>query len=101
MSPRDVARIAAHLGLSEVAVRSLYVAASGDRLIDGPGTRCVFLEDGCRATCRIYPVRPERCRSWPHWPELADDEGALLEAARLCPGIQLTRGRNPRLLSGD
>ena len=39
------------------------IAASGDRLSEGLGGRCVFLEDGGEAACGIYPARPERCRS--------------------------------------
>lgn len=83
----DVARIAAWLGTSESAFRSRYLAASGDRLIDGPGARCVFLEDGRTTACRIYPVRPQRCRSWPFWEELRRSPRALREAVRLCPGL--------------
>jgi Fe-S-cluster containining protein len=86
----EVERIAAHLGLSTAAVRSRYVAASGDRLVDGLGQRCVFLEDGPHASCTIYPARPERCRTWPFWDEHRDP-AALAAAARVCPGIQLSR----------
>jgi hypothetical protein len=86
VSPADVERIAAHLGMTEAAVRSRYVAATGDRLVDGLGHRCVFLEDGSHARCSIYPARPERCRSWPFW-DKHRDPAALAEAARICPGI--------------
>ena len=85
----DVARAAAQLGFSERAFRSRYVAACGDHLIDGPGTRCPFLEDGRTTACRIYTARPERCRTWPFWDELRRSPRALREAARLCPGIEL------------
>jgi hypothetical protein len=93
----DVARISAHLGISETAFRSRYVAASGDRLIDGLGHRCVFLEDGRHTRCAIYPARPERCRTWPFWDEHRSPQG-LAEAARVCPGIALTEaaGRDHR-----
>ncbi|MBI5850772.1 MAG: YkgJ family cysteine cluster protein [Planctomycetes bacterium] len=83
----DVTRIASHLGLSEAGFRGRYLAAGRDRLVDGPGSRCVFLADGVEPTCTIYPVRPARCRSWPFWPELRDDRDALAAARRLCPGI--------------
>jgi hypothetical protein len=84
----DVARAAAHLGISEPAFRSRYVAAPGDRLIDAPGARCPFLEDGRTTACRIYAARPERCREWPFWEELRRSPRALREAMRLCPGIE-------------
>lgn len=88
VGPEDVRRIAAHLEMDEAAFRSRYVAASGDRLVDGPGTRCVFLEDGRSARCAIYPVRPERCRTWPFWDEHRNPR-YLADAARLCPGLEL------------
>jgi Fe-S-cluster containining protein len=76
--------------MSEAAVRARFVAATGDRLIDGPGARCTFLDDGKETTCRIYAVRPQKCRSWPYWGEFLHNPGALREAARLCPGIELS-----------
>lgn len=82
----DVAAIAAHLSMSERAVRSRYV--DGDRLKTGLGGRCVFLEDGARTACAIHPARPEKCRTWPFWPELLASPEALADAMRLCPGIR-------------
>jgi Fe-S-cluster containining protein len=89
VSPLDISRIADHLHISEAAVKTRYVAASADRLIDGPGGRCPFLEDGQQTSCRIYPVRPKKCRSWPYWEEFRDNPEALRQAARICPGIEL------------
>ena len=88
VTPDDVVRIATHLGLDFAAFRSRYLAACGDRLTEGLGSRCVFLADGRHASCTIYPVRPERCRTWPFWDEHRDP-AALAEAARVCPGIAL------------
>jgi Fe-S-cluster containining protein len=88
IGPGDATRIAAHLGLSPAAFRSRYLAAGGDRLREGLGGRCPFLRDGRSTACAIYPVRPERCRSWPFWPELAESPTELAEAVRLCPGIE-------------
>ena len=96
VSDTDVARIAAHLGMSEPAFRSRYVAAAGDRLVDGLGQRCVFLEDGRHASCRVYAARPDRCRRWPFWDEHRDP-AALAAAARLCPGIALHAARQTEL----
>jgi uncharacterized protein len=88
VGPTDIARIAVHLAMTEAAFRSRFVAASGDRLVEGLGHRCVFLEDGAPARCTIYPARPDRCRRWPFWDEHRDP-AALSEAARICPGIAL------------
>jgi len=90
VSPADITRIADHLRIGEAATRARFVAATGDRLIDGPGGRCPFLEDGRLTRCRIYAVRPQKCRSWPYWGEFLHNPGALREAARLCPGIELS-----------
>lgn len=84
----DIARIADALGLSPAGFRARYVAAAGDRLVDGFGSRCVFLAEGAEASCTIYAVRPARCASWPYWPELRDDPSALAAARRLCPGLE-------------
>ena len=85
----EAAAIAAHLGLTADGFRSRYVSPTGDRLKEGLGGRCVFLEDGAVAGCGIYPVRPHKCRTWPYWSELAESADALAEAARLCPGIEV------------
>lgn len=91
----EIAALAAHLGMTDAAVRSRFVAPSGDRLREGLSVACVFLDESSGgATCRVYPVRPERCRSWPFWPELAEDPAALTEAMRFCPGIELLRGED-------
>jgi hypothetical protein len=47
------------------AFRSRYVAASGDRLAEGLGPRCVFLADGRHASCTIYPRARSAARTWP------------------------------------
>ena len=92
VTPAEVAALASHLGMTEAVVRSRFVAQSGDRLREGLSVACIFLDESrAGATCRIYPVRPERCRSWPFWPELAADPAALEEAMRFCPGIEPLR----------
>jgi Fe-S-cluster containining protein len=85
-----VTAIARHLGISEPGFRSHYLRADGRTLLDGLGNRCVFLAEDTPAACTIYPVRPERCRTWPFWPELLDSPAQLVEAMRLCPGIEKT-----------
>ncbi|HLU39643.1 MAG TPA: YkgJ family cysteine cluster protein [Planctomycetota bacterium] len=90
----DVEAIARHLGMTPAAVRSRFV--DGDRLRDGLGSRCVFLEDGRGGSrCTIYPVRPEQCRTWPFWPQLLESEELLRAAVRRCPGIVLRKPLPP------
>lgn len=86
----DIRAIAEHLGIGVAAFRSRYVHADGTRLVDGLGERCVFLKDGPQAECSIYPVRPQKCRDWPFWPEILADPDLLAAAQRTCPGIELS-----------
>ena len=101
VNAEDVTRIAGYLGLSPQAFRSRFVAADGERLLEHSGGRCIFLEQGQRASCRIHPVRPARCRSWPFWPELLDDPNALREARRFCPGIRMHARNDPSTGAGE
>ncbi|MCA8941377.1 MAG: YkgJ family cysteine cluster protein [Planctomycetes bacterium] len=87
VSDDDVDAMSRHLGLERRAFRSRFV--DGDRLKSGLGSRCVLLEDGSAASCSVYPVRPEKCRTWPFWPEVLRDERSLAEASRVCPGIEV------------
>ena len=88
VTDEDVSAIARHLGMSEAGFRSRYVKKDSPTLVDGLGGRCIFLKDGAKTTCSIYPVRPEGCRTWPFWPELLEHPDRLAEAMRLCPGIE-------------
>ncbi len=84
--------IRGYLGLSKGWFRRRYL----DRLADGElvaaleaGGRCVFL--GADGGCRIYPVRPLQCRTYPFWPEVLASRQAWQREARRCEGIN--RGR--------
>jgi Fe-S-cluster containining protein len=92
VTAEEIAAIAAYLGLAVDAFRSRHLQPDGERLKDGLGNRCVFLQDGAPAGCSIHPVRPERCRSFPFWPELHDDAGLLAQVMRTCPGIERVDG---------
>lgn len=88
VSAEEVEAIAALLGISAPAFRSLYLRPDGERLKDGLGNRCVFLQDGAEASCSIYEARPSKCREWPFWPELLTDPELAQLAMRTCPGIE-------------
>jgi Fe-S-cluster containining protein len=87
VTAEEAAAIAAFLGLEERAFRARFVQRDGATLKDGLGNRCVFLADGGEAACTIYRVRPAKCRTFPFWPELLDDEALLARVQRTCPGI--------------
>ena len=84
----EAAAIVVYLGLLLVVFASRYLQAGGERLKDGLGNRCVFLQDGAQAGCGIYPVRPAKCRQWPFWPEVLTDPELRRLVERTCPGIQ-------------
>lgn len=51
---------------------------------------CVFLtrdSDG-KTGCRIYPVRPKQCRTWPFWPSNLRSPRDWAESAKRCPGMK-------------
>ncbi len=94
VTPAEVESIAAHLDMPLQAVQSRYLSVGNDRLAEGPSSRCIFLHGGSETGCEIYPARPEKCRSWPYWPELSNDPEALQRAAALCPGLVLDESSN-------
>ncbi|MEO0478849.1 MAG: YkgJ family cysteine cluster protein [Planctomycetota bacterium] len=99
VGPEKRLQIAEFLGITEVEVWARHFDPTGTRLTSQPGGACTFLEstlDGSslRTTCRIHPVRPERCRTWPFWPELRDDPSVLAEAMRFCPGIDAANAQD-------
>ncbi|MBX3465076.1 MAG: YkgJ family cysteine cluster protein [Planctomycetes bacterium] len=83
----EATAIAAHLALSPAAFASRYLQPDGQRLKEGLGHRCVFLQDGAEAGCAIYAVRPAKCRAWPFWPEVLTDPGLRRLVERTCPGV--------------
>jgi len=81
-------RIREHLGVSWSWFRRRYVFRYDDEvesLAMEKGGACVFLDNNKR--CRIYPVRPAQCRSYPYWPELLGSRRAWQREARRCEGI--------------
>ena len=92
LEPGEAESIRNWLGLSTGWFRRRYLSRleDGERVLSTqPDGRCVFLgEDG---SCRIYPVRPLQCRTYPFWPEVVESRQAWQREARRCDGIN--RGR--------
>ena len=80
----DPAKIAAHLGMSEADFIANETAVAPDRkclvLKDRPDGACAMLDANNR--CRIYPVRPEKRRTFPY-------EWTNAESASYCPGLKM------------
>ena len=79
----DAARIAEHLGMSEGDFIERETALAPDRkglvLRDRPDGACAMLDEENR--CRIYPVRPEKCRTFPY-------EWTNPDSVEYCPGLR-------------
>ncbi len=85
VDPTEIARIAAFLGLPLEGFQRDHVVATvqGPSLRERPDGRCHFYEKGCR----IYPVRPTQCRTWPFWVENLRNPRRWAAVCRECPGI--------------
>ena len=82
VSPVEIARIAAFLGRMEQDFIDCETEVSPDRrgliLKSRPDGACTWLSDD--NLCRINPVKPDKCRTFPH--EWTNDD-----SDRICPGL--------------
>jgi Fe-S-cluster containining protein len=87
----EIGFLAEFLKLPEDEVRRQYLRREGNRttIIEDPYSRdCIFLEtQNGEKRCKIYPVRPNQCRTWPFWASNLQTPHAWNEAAQSCPGI--------------
>ncbi len=97
-SPEALPELAALLGLEPKGLLSLYLVPGpgGDFLAkEAPGGACPFLvSDKGHASCRIYPLRPEHCRTFPHRQDVLKDPKVLASVLRFCPGLH-PRSKDP------
>ncbi len=91
----EIRFIADYLKIPVGELRNRYLKRIGMRLsiIEDKTTRdCIFLERiGGEKKCRIYPVRPNQCRTWPFWSSNLLSSNSWNETAMKCDGIN--RGR--------
>lgn len=80
-------RIQRFLNISWRWFRARYIVryADGTEGLRWARERCVFLDAARR--CRIYPVRPTQCRSYPFWPQITASRERWRREARRCEGI--------------
>jgi Fe-S-cluster containining protein len=86
VTPEDIARLAAHVGLSRAEFRRKYLCGTAPLLrFRKPRNRqCPFLKsDGCG----VHEIKPMQCRAFPFWPEILDKASERREAAAYCPGL--------------
>ncbi len=95
VTAEEIDKIAACLGRPGRGLGSEHLRRVGSRfsLTESPASGdCCFLQSReAGRTCRIYPVRPLQCRTWPFWKDNLSSPGFWEEAARNCPGMN--RGR--------
>lgn len=86
LSKREAHDISLYLNLPSEDFTGSYCKTEGNRyhLNDGIDTACCFLEDN---RCRIYPVRPLQCRTFPFWPENLKSQYRWKQLTAICPGI--------------
>ena len=85
VNEKEIAGIAAHLDISgsEVVDAVVYRWQNGYSIKEASDGRCLFFEDGCR----IYPVRPIQCRTFPFWFSNLRSEIRWNKIRNQCPGI--------------
>lgn len=82
----DLRAIAHFLDLERGVFLERYCTRDEGRVVlrmDAPA--CPFLDEAQR--CRIYPVRPKQCATWPFWEENLERAQWEGEVSALCPGI--------------
>ncbi|MFO7965045.1 MAG: YkgJ family cysteine cluster protein [Desulfobacterales bacterium] len=72
-----------HTPILHVIERYLYPYRDAYSVREDDRGRCLFYENGCR----IYPVRPVQCRTFPFWFENLRSELTWRQVEKECPGI--------------
>lgn len=67
------------------AARTLRTTLAGLALVDGVRGDCPLLD--ANGHCRVYPVRPAQCRTWPWWEENLASRRRWDDLASRCPGM--------------
>jgi len=85
LTPGDVTRIAAYLGIAEAEFRRRYCAQDeGGLRLANPHKPCIFVREG---GCSIHEVKPLQCRTFPFWPENVKNKRSWKALRRYCPGV--------------
>ena len=83
---KEIAVIAEFLDMDPEEFGHKYLRLVDNRLslTERKNFDCVFLEG---KKCKIYPVRPKQCGTFPFWVEIMDREELWFNAATVCPGV--------------
>ena len=87
VSDEEIDQLAAWLTMDRDVFVRRFVRKVGARrsLVEFGSGDCVFLDPDTRR-CRVYPVRPGQCRTWPFWDSNLATPAAWEATCRSCPG---------------
>ncbi|GIX03670.1 MAG: zinc/iron-chelating domain-containing protein [Planctomycetaceae bacterium] len=87
VSDEELRNIAEFLGESYGTVFHMHTRCVDGRrsLREYPNGDCIYF-DGRTRRCKIYPVRPTQCRTWPFWPSHLHSPQTWAEVQQTCPG---------------
>ena len=89
VSESEEEKIASFLGISRHDFQRKYTKLMGERkrVLREVGKEwdCVFLEN--KKKCRIYPVRPRQCQTFPWWKGILSSKGEWERTGVYCEGI--------------
>lgn len=87
VSEDDLRNIAAHLDVPIGEVRLLHTRRARGQLSlrEHPNGDCIYFDTRTRG-CRVYPVRPIQCRTWPFWEQTTGSPEAWKRTCETCPG---------------
>lgn len=88
LSDKDIARLAAFLGIGQALFLADYTFLSNGKRKLGSGQDgfCVFFKKG--AGCGVHAAKPDICRAWPFFRGNLEDAASLEMARSFCPGIK-------------
>ncbi|MGR3310684.1 MAG: YkgJ family cysteine cluster protein [Candidatus Brocadiales bacterium] len=81
----EIKKIANHVGISLDEFGKKYVRKVGARysLLEFANGDCVMYDNGCK----IYPVRPCQCATFPFWPNILQTPADWEKITQLCPSV--------------
>ncbi|MCA8997464.1 MAG: YkgJ family cysteine cluster protein [Planctomycetaceae bacterium] len=87
VTDEEIAAIAEYLDkpIGEIRLLNTRPARGKVSLTEYANGDCVYFDPETRG-CRIYPVRPVQCRTWPFWKGNVDTPAAWSGTQRECPG---------------
>jgi uncharacterized protein len=86
VSEAEIHAIAEYMGLDVLDFHARFMRqVDGQQcLIEKPNYDCVLLDD--EGHCRVYPVRPSQCKTYPFWRAALQDKELFDECTQNCPG---------------